>query len=85
MRLTISIFLFVAAFTSAAPVPKGVKKDPAEALEEKLHGDWKGGACMGTITFNADGTYKREHFTPGNIALSGTGQFAGMLSLPRSS
>lgn len=45
---------------------------PKPAVESKLHGEWKGGACMGQITFKADGTYERKNWSPGNNALAGT-------------
>lgn len=41
-------------------------------LEKKLLGSWEGGPCTGLLTFKADGTYERQHFTPGNNRLSGT-------------
>src|SRR5262245_56642641 len=71
MRLTLPIFLVFAAVAAAQPVPPGAKKDAAQALEEKLHGEWKGAACMGTITFKVGGTYNRAGYTPARIALSG--------------
>ena len=37
-----------------------------------LHGEWKGGACVGDYTFNSDGTFELRHFTPGNNTLAGT-------------
>ena len=52
----------------AAP-PKGVE---AAALEQKLLGAWQGGPCVGTYTFNADGTFDLKHFTPGGNSLTGT-------------
>jgi hypothetical protein len=40
-------------------------------LEQKLHGTWKGGPCMGTITFKADGTFERREYSPGGNQLKG--------------
>jgi hypothetical protein len=42
------------------------------ALEQKLLGTWHGPACIGTLTFNPDGSFKRQHFTPGDNTLAGT-------------
>jgi len=42
------------------------------ALEAKLHGEWKGGACMGELTLRADGTFERRHYSPGNNRVTGT-------------
>ena len=57
--------------TLAAPVPLD-RTDAPVVLEQKLVGEWTGGACMGTISFRADGTYSRAHYSPANAALSGT-------------
>jgi len=42
------------------------------ALEQRLHGTWKGGACMGELTFWADGSYERTHYSPGNNFVTGS-------------
>ena len=42
------------------------------ALEKKLLGHWKGPACGGDYTFNADGTFELCSFTPGGNTLAGT-------------
>ncbi len=42
------------------------------ALEKMLLGTWHGPACGGDYTFNADGTFDLQHFTPGNNTLTGT-------------
>lgn len=47
--------------------------DPLRALESKMHGAWKGdGPCDGDLVLAADGTYKRQHFSPQNNSLTGT-------------
>ena len=35
----------------------------AEGLFSKLHGDWQGGDCVGELTFEADGTFERRHYS----------------------
>ena len=47
------------------------KESPVD-FNRKLHGEWKGGACMGELTLRADGTFERQHFSPGNNHLTGT-------------
>ncbi len=56
------------AFAEAANKPE----DGPVALERKLHGQWQGGPCAGELTLRADGTFEREHYSPGNRKLSGT-------------
>jgi len=56
------------ACTQAADQPQ----EPSAAPERLLHGDWKGGACLGDWTFKADGSYDLRHYTPGNNHLTGT-------------
>ncbi len=67
-------FLLVAStlvfITSAETADK--PKDAPVALERKLHGEWKGGLCMGELTLRADGTFERQHYTPGNNDVAGT-------------
>jgi hypothetical protein len=68
-----AVLLLIVGTAVAAPVPPNRGKDPAAALEQKLIGEWvKGGACIGDITFNGNGTYERKHFSPGNNTLRGT-------------
>lgn len=45
--------------------------DALEALEARLHGNWRGGPCVGQFVFNADGTYERRHYSPANISSTG--------------
>ena len=44
------------------------------ALEKKLHGAWEadGLDCVGDLTLRADGTFERQHYSPGNNKLTGT-------------
>ncbi|HEX3150837.1 MAG TPA: hypothetical protein VHR66_22355 [Gemmataceae bacterium] len=57
--------------TLAAPAYRDRKDSPA-TLERKLVGEWtKGGACIGYITFQADGTFERKHYSPGNNTTKG--------------
>jgi len=54
--------------TEAATLPK----ESASTLDWKLGGQWKGGACQGTWTFLANGTFELTHHSPGDNTLSGT-------------
>jgi hypothetical protein len=69
--------LFAAALTfpavvrSAAQPPEAQSAEAKPAVERLLHGDWKGGACLGDWTFKADGTYDLRHYTPANLHLTG--------------
>ncbi len=56
------------ALADAADEPK----DGPVALERKLLSQWHGGPCVGELTLRADGTFEREHYSPGNRTLSGT-------------
>jgi hypothetical protein len=66
--------------SSAAPaqhVPesqpdRSEKGDKLAALKQKLLGTWQGGACVGSLTFNPDGSFERHNFTPGNNTIGGT-------------
>jgi hypothetical protein len=69
-----SILLLAAALTAAAfPTPLSPKPNKdLTALEEKLHGSWKGqGGCTGEIVFRPNGTYARQHYGPVNQSSSG--------------
>jgi hypothetical protein len=66
-----------AVASTTAPSQKVPASGPARggefaALERKLLGAWKGPACAGDYTFNADGTYECRNFTPGQNTLAGT-------------
>jgi hypothetical protein len=41
-------------------------------LENKLHGEWEGGPCMGDWVFAADGTFVLKNFSPGGDTFTGT-------------
>jgi len=56
------------AYEPAAPG----KNDELDALEQKLLGRWKGPACGGDYTFNPDGTFDLQHYTPGNHTITGS-------------
>jgi hypothetical protein len=47
-------------------------KETVRSLERAICGEWRGGACQGTWTFRADGTFQLTHYSPGNNTLSGT-------------
>jgi hypothetical protein len=57
---------------AVSPPAEPTRSDELAALEKKLHGPWRGPACGGDYTFNADGTFELKHFTPGNNTLTGT-------------
>lgn len=42
------------------------------ARERMLHGAWQGGDCVGELILAADGTFERQHYSPGNNKLTGT-------------
>ena len=70
--LLIALLLQLApAAPSAAPPTTKPTRDLA-ALEQKILGFWQGPACGGDYTFNPDGTFVMENFTPGQNTLTGT-------------
>jgi hypothetical protein len=68
-----------AAGGSSAPVPIERAKAEKElaALAEKLTGSWRGGDCVGTITFRADRTYEWTGIGPGGDRDSGAWSLRG--------
>ena len=44
------------------------------SLEKKLHGEWKGGPCMGDWTFVADSTFALKNYSPGGDSFTGVWQ-----------
>ena len=56
----------------ADPGDGGKANDGPVVLERKLHGAWKGPPCGGDWTFNADGGFVVEGYSPGGNRLSGT-------------
>jgi hypothetical protein len=66
--------------SSAAPARNVPASQPAgqgkggelAALEQKLLGSWQGADREGNYTFNPDGTFQLQRFTPGNNTLTGT-------------
>jgi hypothetical protein len=58
---------------AAASRPAGsAKGGELTALEKKLLRTWQGPDCGGDFTFNADGTFDVQSFTPGQNILTGT-------------
>jgi hypothetical protein len=57
---------------SASPPASASKGGELAALEHKLMGTWHGPACIGTLTFNPDRSFERQHFTPGDNSVAGT-------------
>lgn len=70
--LALVVVLACLAPAAAQNPPSTRPADALAALEQKLHGNWKGGACVGDFTFSADGTYELRYFTPGGNTLTGT-------------
>lgn len=68
------VLVVTAEGTIAVPVLPPLERSgkTLTALEQKLHGQWRGGDCAGEITFQAGGTYGRKLFGPGNASLTGT-------------
>jgi hypothetical protein len=62
------MYLFL-AFLLAVPVRNA---DGPPAIETKLHGEWKGGGCQGSLILRPNGRFERSGYTPGNNKLSGT-------------
>jgi hypothetical protein len=61
------------AQTVSASQPAAASKvGELAALEQKLLGIWRGPACVGNLTFNPDGSFERQHFTPGANTVAGT-------------
>jgi hypothetical protein len=56
----------------ASSQSEDMSKEAPVDFNRKLYGEWKGGACMGELTLRADGTFERQHFSPGNNHLTGT-------------
>jgi len=72
MMRTVVILAASLVYTSSAQ-PADMPKNTPAALEQKLHGEWKGGPCRGELALRADGTFERQHFSPCNNHLTGTG------------
>lgn len=67
LLLSLAAVACLAAVAPAAETPAN-----RQDLQEVLHGVWRGGPCMGLITFSADGTFERRHYSPGNNEIRGT-------------
>jgi hypothetical protein len=63
-----TILLVVGAATAGAfpaPAPPAKSGKDVSALEQKLHGSWKGqGGCVGNFTFEPVGSFVRTNFGP---------------------
>jgi hypothetical protein len=70
------LFAVSLAFISSAQTARttGKPQEPSVALEKKLHGAWEADDmdCVGDLTLRADGTFERQHYSPGNNKLAGT-------------
>ena len=75
IRMLLLLAVSLAFITSAQTARTADKpKDPPVALEKKLHGAWEADDmdCVGDLTLRADGTFERQHYSPGNNKLTGT-------------
>lgn len=77
-HLATCFLLFIPTNTSpaqavpASPSTAAGRGAQLAAIEEKLLGSWRGAACAGDYTFNADGTFRCCNFTPGQNTITGT-------------
>jgi hypothetical protein len=69
-RTTIILGALLVLLTAADAAVR--PKETVGTAERALCGEWRGGACQGTWTFRADGTFELKHYSPGNDTLSGT-------------
>src|SRR5262249_49766144 len=62
---------FIASARTARTADK--PKEPLVALEKKLHGAWEADDmdCVGDLTLRADGTFERQHYSPGGKQIPG--------------
>lgn len=70
MTLFLMMSLLLVAEADAADTPPTADKK-TESLEQKLSGEWRGGACVGELNLNADGTFQRRYYSPGGFHLAG--------------
>jgi hypothetical protein len=70
--IPIAALLAASILPVAAAPPAGRTDGAPVALERKLWGPWRGGACAGELTLKPNGTFERRHYGPGNQAWSGT-------------
>jgi hypothetical protein len=60
--------------TAAVPVSTQASGGDAAAADGRaIHGAWRGtGPCDGSLELRADGTFTRQHFSPGDNRLAGS-------------
>ena len=64
--------LLAATLAAAAPVTLD-RPARTPAVEQKLHGAWKGaGPCDGSLQIGLDGTFERRNYGPAGITITGT-------------
>jgi hypothetical protein len=63
--------LFEHQAATALPLPAVVPHRDFEALELKLLGEWRGGACQGEWIFRGNGTFELRHYSPGGHKFTG--------------
>jgi hypothetical protein len=57
---------------ATAAQPAGRSEGAPVALERKLWGTWRGGACGGDLILKPNRAFERRHYGPAGQALSGT-------------
>lgn len=68
----IPLAAFLALIPATPPPSTGQADARPVALERKLRGTWRGGACGGDLIFKPNGAFERQHYGPAGHALSGT-------------
>ena len=65
-------FVVASLILVALARPADQSSNELTSLEGKLHGAWTGGPCQGEFILGADGTFERQHYSPGSNQLAGT-------------
>ncbi|MCE9530348.1 MAG: hypothetical protein K8T89_04335, partial [Planctomycetes bacterium] len=65
MKTLIAVPIAVLLFSFDQAVVGDEKENSPVSLEKKLHGEWKGGPCMGDWTFGPDGSFVLKNYSPG--------------------
>ncbi len=71
MKTVMVVSATVLAFSIDPAVVPEQQDNGLVKLEKKLHGEWRGGPCMGDWTFRADGTFALTNYSPGGDRFTG--------------